>query len=47
MTESWPGHSLIAVIADNSYEHYQDHAEQIRHRLNPGQMMFDSDVSSS
>ncbi len=32
-TESWPGHSLIAVIADNSYEHYQNHAEQIRRLL--------------
>lgn len=32
-TESWPGSSLIAVISDNSYEHYRDHAEQIRHWL--------------
>lgn len=32
-TESWPGSSLIAVIADNSYEHYHDHAQQIRHWL--------------
>ncbi|GAC1381470.1 MAG: hypothetical protein NVS4B7_13090 [Ktedonobacteraceae bacterium] len=32
-TASWPGHSLVAVIADNSYEHYQDHAQQIRHWL--------------
>jgi Protein of unknown function (DUF1706) len=32
-TESWPGHSLIAVIADNSYEHYHDHAQQIRRWL--------------
>jgi hypothetical protein len=32
-TEDWPGASLIAVIADNSYEHYHDHAEQIRHQL--------------
>ncbi len=28
-TEPWPGYSLIAVIADNSYEHYHDHAQQI------------------
>lgn len=32
-TEAWPGSSLIAVIADNSWEHYQDHAQQIRRRL--------------
>lgn len=32
-TQHWPGYSLIAVIADNSYEHYQDHAQQIRRRL--------------
>lgn len=32
-TEHWPGYSLIAVIADNSYEHYQDHTQQIRRRL--------------
>ena len=32
-TESWPGHSLLAVIADNSYEHYADHAQQIRARF--------------
>ena len=31
-TEPWPGYSLIAVIADNSYEHYHGHARQI-HRL--------------
>jgi hypothetical protein len=35
-TQHWPGHSLIAVIADNSYEHYQDHAQQIRRRLDQG-----------
>lgn len=29
-TEFWPGSSLIAVIADNSYEHYNDHVQQIR-----------------
>lgn len=29
-TDSWPGHSLLAVIADNSYEHYADHAQQVR-----------------
>ena len=29
-TESWPGFSPIAVIADNSYEHYCDHAQHIR-----------------
>ncbi|MGH2493747.1 MAG: ClbS/DfsB family four-helix bundle protein [Ktedonobacteraceae bacterium] len=28
-TESWPGYSLISAIADNSYEHYQDHAQHI------------------
>jgi hypothetical protein len=32
-TEDWPGASLLAVIADNSYEHYQDHAQQIRRLL--------------
>lgn len=32
-TQHWPGYSLLAVIADNSYEHYQDHAQQIRRRL--------------
>ena len=32
-TEAWPGSSLIAVIADNSYEHYQDHAQQIHRWL--------------
>ena len=29
-TESWPGSSIIAAIADNSYEHYCDHAQHIR-----------------
>lgn len=29
-TKAWPGSTLIAVIADNSYEHYYDHAQQIR-----------------
>jgi hypothetical protein len=29
-TEIWPGHSVIAAIANNSYEHYQDHGEQVR-----------------
>jgi hypothetical protein len=29
-TNDWPGHSLVAVIADNSYEHYMDHGEQVR-----------------
>ena len=33
-TESWPGYSLISAIADNSYEHYEDHAQQIRRWLN-------------
>jgi hypothetical protein len=37
-TESWPGHSLTAVIADNSYEHYQDHAQQIRRLLDASEM---------
>jgi hypothetical protein len=32
-TESWPGFSLAAVIADNSYEHYQDHRQQIQRWL--------------
>ena len=32
-TKDWPGYSLIAVIADNSYEHYQDHVQQIRRQL--------------
>jgi hypothetical protein len=31
--EPWPGYSLVAVIADNSYEHYYDHAQQISRRL--------------
>jgi hypothetical protein len=31
-TEAWPGASIIAVIADNSYEHYRDHAQQV-HKL--------------
>lgn len=35
-TEHWPGYSLIAVIADNSYEHYQDHAQHIRRLLDQG-----------
>lgn len=34
-TEFWPGASLLAVIADNSYEHYQDHGEQIHRWLAP------------
>ena len=37
-TESWPGYSLIAAIADNSYEHYQDHAQQIRRLLDASRM---------
>ncbi|HET8843598.1 MAG TPA: ClbS/DfsB family four-helix bundle protein [Ktedonobacteraceae bacterium] len=32
-TDAWSGSSLLAVIADNSYEHYQDHSQQIRQRL--------------
>jgi hypothetical protein len=32
-TEHWPGASLLAVIADNSYEHYQDHIQHIRRLL--------------
>ena len=32
-TESWPGFSVIAAIADNSYEHYQNHGEQIQYWL--------------
>ncbi len=32
-TESWPGFSVVAAIADNSYEHYQDHGEQIQRWL--------------
>jgi hypothetical protein len=35
-TWAWPGYSLIAVIADNSYEHYADHAQQIRQLLAHG-----------
>ncbi len=31
--EMWPGHSLLGVIANNSYEHYQEHAQQIRRWL--------------
>ena len=37
-TEFWPGSSLLAVIADNSYEHYQDHAQQIRRWLDSSRM---------
>lgn len=37
-TESWTGASLIAVIADNSYEHYQDHAQQIARWLNASKL---------
>ncbi|MEO7020064.1 MAG: ClbS/DfsB family four-helix bundle protein, partial [Ktedonobacteraceae bacterium] len=37
-TEVWPGSSLIAVIADNSYEHYCDHAQHIRHWLDVSKM---------
>jgi hypothetical protein len=37
-TESWPGYSLIAVIADNSYEHYQDHVQQIQRLLDASRM---------
>ncbi|SRR5579872_725112 len=33
-TEAWPGASIVAVIADNSYEHYSDHAQQVRNLLN-------------
>lgn len=32
-TEHWPGASILAVIADNSYEHYHDHVQQIQHLL--------------
>ncbi|MBA2681628.1 MAG: ClbS/DfsB family four-helix bundle protein [Ktedonobacteraceae bacterium] len=32
-TDAWPGSSLTAVIADNSYEHYHDHAQQIHRWL--------------
>ncbi|GCE21553.1 ClbS/DfsB family four-helix bundle protein [Dictyobacter kobayashii] len=37
-TKFWPGASLIAVIADNSYEHYQDHAQHIRCLLDASQI---------
>ncbi|MBA2286507.1 MAG: ClbS/DfsB family four-helix bundle protein [Ktedonobacteraceae bacterium] len=37
-TESWPGASLIAAIADNSYEHYYDHAQHIRRLLDSSTM---------
>jgi hypothetical protein len=37
-TKSWPGCSLLAVIADNSYEHYFDHAQHIRHWLDASKM---------
>jgi len=37
-TESWPGASLIAAIADNSYEHYYDHAQHIRRLLDTSAM---------
>jgi hypothetical protein len=37
-TESWPGYSLIAAIADNSYEHYQNHGEQIQRWLDASHM---------
>ena len=36
-TDAWSGSSILAVIADNSYEHYHDHAQQIRHWLNASQ----------
>jgi hypothetical protein len=29
-TEPWKGHSLVAVIAANSYDHYRGHIQQIR-----------------
>ena len=38
-TESWLGASLIAVIADNSYEHYSDHAQYIRRWLDSSKMV--------
>ncbi|MDQ2905668.1 MAG: ClbS/DfsB family four-helix bundle protein [Ktedonobacteraceae bacterium] len=37
-TESWPGASLIAAIADNSYEHYYDHAQHVRRLLDSSAM---------
>ena len=36
-TDAWPGSSILAVIADNSYEHYHDHAQQIRRWLDASQ----------
>ena len=37
-TESWPGFSVIEAIADNSYEHYADHAQQIRRWLDASKL---------
>ncbi len=37
-TEAWSGASIIAVIADNSYEHYSDHAQHIRRWLESSRM---------
>jgi len=44
-TEAWPGSSLVAVIADNSYEHYHDHAQQIRHWLGVSQKDIHNSMS--
>lgn len=32
-TKDWPSESILAVIADNSYEHYRDHAQHVRSLL--------------
>ncbi|MBA2395321.1 MAG: ClbS/DfsB family four-helix bundle protein [Ktedonobacteraceae bacterium] len=38
-TESWSGASIIAAIADNSYEHYSDHAQHIRRWLDSSKVV--------
>lgn len=44
-TEAWPGSTIVAVIADNSYEHYHDHAQQIRRWLDVSEKGTDSSAT--